>query len=77
MEKTTFYISGMRCGTCSTGIELALAKKNGIKSAKISYNEKIAIVEYDPVTYDGYYIRYHKDCESSRIYCDFKSWYVN
>ena len=50
MEKTTFYISGMRCGTCSTGIELALAKKNGIKSAKISLHEKIAIVEYDPAT---------------------------
>lgn len=48
MEKTTLNIAGMRCGTCSIGIELALAKKNGIKSAKISYNEKIAKVEYDP-----------------------------
>lgn len=48
MEKATFDIAGMRCGACSVGIELTLAKKNGIKIAKISYNEKMAIVEYDP-----------------------------
>ncbi len=30
------------------GIELILAKKKGIKSAKVSLNERIATVEYDP-----------------------------
>jgi copper chaperone CopZ len=34
-------------GICS-GIELTLAKKIGVKSAKVSLNERMAVVEYDP-----------------------------
>jgi len=30
------------------GLELMLAKKKGIKSAKVSLNERMAVVEYDP-----------------------------
>ncbi|NJD75724.1 MAG: heavy-metal-associated domain-containing protein [Candidatus Methanoperedens sp.] len=41
-------IAGMRCGACAVGIELMLAKKKGIKSAKVSLNERMASVEYDP-----------------------------
>ena len=48
MKKVTLDIAGMRCGACAVGIELMLAKKKGIKSAKVSLNERIAIVEYDP-----------------------------
>ena len=48
MEKVTIDISGMRCGACAAGIELMLGKKKGIKSAKVSLNERMAIVEYDP-----------------------------
>ena len=48
MEKLFLDIAGMRCGACAVGIELTLAKKKGVKSAKVSLNEKIAIVEYDP-----------------------------
>ncbi len=48
MEKMIFDIVGMRCGACAVGIELMLAKKKGIKNAKVSLNERIAVVEYDP-----------------------------
>ncbi|MCE8422934.1 MAG: heavy-metal-associated domain-containing protein [Candidatus Methanoperedens sp.] len=48
MKKVTFDIAGMRCGACAVGLELMLAKKKGIKSAKVSLNERMAVVEYDP-----------------------------
>ncbi len=48
MEKVIFDIAGMRCGACAVGIELVLTKKKGIKSAKVSLNERMAVVEYDP-----------------------------
>jgi copper chaperone CopZ len=48
MEKTIFDIAGMRCGACAVGIELMLTKKKGVKSAKVSLNERIATVEYNP-----------------------------
>ena len=48
MEKVILDIAGMRCGACAVGLELMLAKKKGIKSAKVSLNERIAAVEYDP-----------------------------
>jgi len=48
MKKVTLDIAGMRCGACAIGIELMLARKKGIKSAKVSLNERTAVVEYDP-----------------------------
>lgn len=48
MKKVIFDIAGMRCGACAVGIELMLDKKKGIKSAKVSLNERMAVVEYDP-----------------------------
>jgi len=48
MIKVTLDIAGMRCGACAVGLELMLAKKKGIKSAKVSLNERVAFVEYDP-----------------------------
>lgn len=47
MEKMVLDIAGMRCGACAVGIELTLAKKNGIKSAKVSLTERMATIEYD------------------------------
>ncbi len=48
MEKLILDIAGMRCGACTVGIELMLAKKKGIKSVNVSLNERMAVVEYDP-----------------------------
>jgi copper chaperone CopZ len=47
MNEVTLDIAGMRCGACAVGLELMLAKKKGIKSAKVSLNERMAVVEYD------------------------------
>lgn len=47
MGKVILDIAGMRCGACAVGIELALGKKKGVKSAKVSLNERMAAVEYD------------------------------
>ncbi|HEY9247011.1 MAG TPA: heavy metal-associated domain-containing protein [Candidatus Methanoperedens sp.] len=41
-------MTGMRCGACAVGIELTLTKKKGIKSAKVSLIERMAVIEYDP-----------------------------
>jgi len=48
MKKITLDIAGMRCGACAVGIELMLAKKKGIKTAKVSLNDRTAVIEYDP-----------------------------
>ncbi|NJD78504.1 MAG: heavy-metal-associated domain-containing protein [Candidatus Methanoperedens sp.] len=48
MEKVILDIAGMRCGACAVGIELALRKKRGVRSAKVSLIERMAVVEYDP-----------------------------
>ncbi len=50
MKKVILDIAGMRCGACAVGIELALEKKKGVKSAKVSLNERMAVVEYDPAS---------------------------
>jgi len=50
MKKVIFDIAGTRCGACAVGMELVLAKKKGIKSAKVFLNERMAAVEYDPAT---------------------------
>ncbi len=48
MKIITLDIAGMRCSSCVVGIELMLVRKKGIKSAKVSLNERTAVVEYDP-----------------------------
>ena len=44
--KKTLKIEGMHCGGCATGLERALNTK-GIKS-KVDFDEKKAIIEFDP-----------------------------
>ncbi len=48
MEKLIIDIVGMSCGACAVGIELTLTKKKGVKSAKVSLIERMAVIEYDP-----------------------------
>lgn len=47
MERVILDIAGMRCGACAVGIELALGKKKGVWSARVSLDERMAVVEYD------------------------------
>ncbi|MFD2543205.1 heavy-metal-associated domain-containing protein [Lacinutrix gracilariae] len=46
--KAEFTIEGMTCAIgCARTIEKKLAKMEGVKSAKVDYDKKLAMVEYD------------------------------
>lgn len=46
--KAEFGIDGMTCAMgCAKTIEKKLAKMDGVKSAKVDFGKKIAMVEYD------------------------------
>ena len=46
--KAEFSIDGMTCAMgCAKTIEKKLAKMDGVKSAKVDFGKKIAMVEYD------------------------------
>ncbi|HLT33097.1 MAG TPA: heavy metal-associated domain-containing protein [Aquaticitalea sp.] len=46
--KAEFGIEGMTCAMgCAKTIERKLAKMEGVKSATVDFNKKIAMVEYD------------------------------
>jgi copper chaperone CopZ len=46
MKKVSLDIAG--CGSCVLGIDLMLTRQKGIKSGKVSLNDRTAVVEYDP-----------------------------
>ena len=41
-------ISGMHCGSCATGIRAMLQRTVGVLKADVSYEERRAVVEYEP-----------------------------
>lgn len=45
---TTFHIDGMTCGSCATAVRHVLETVNGVKDAHVSFEEKKAVVTYDP-----------------------------
>lgn len=45
---TTLHIEGMTCGSCATAVKLVLQKTPGVTASKVSYEEKQAVVTYDP-----------------------------
>ena len=45
---TTLHIEGMTCAGCETAVKLVLKKTPGVISADVSYEEKRAVVKYDP-----------------------------
>lgn len=47
--KAEFGIEGMTCEIgCARTIEKKIAKMDGVKYAKVDFNKKMAMVEYDP-----------------------------
>ncbi|MFH1210423.1 MAG: heavy metal translocating P-type ATPase, partial [archaeon] len=48
IKKTTLRISGMHCASCSTTIERALNKTEGVRSANVNLTTERATVDYDP-----------------------------
>lgn len=49
VKTTTLGVSGMTCGACSTSVRVVLKKLDGVIEAKVSLEEKKAVVTYDPV----------------------------
>lgn len=45
--KKKYYVEGMHCGACATGIQMYLSNTDGVKSVSVDYNSKKAEVEYD------------------------------
>lgn len=44
---TTLHVEGMTCGSCATAVKHVLKKVDGVKDARVSYEEKQAVVTYD------------------------------
>ena len=44
----TLHVEGMTCGGCATAVKLVLQKTPGVTDAKVSYEEKRAVVSYEP-----------------------------
>lgn len=47
-QTATFAIEGMTCGGCSKGVERGLAREDGVLVASVKYEDKQAVVKYDP-----------------------------
>ncbi|WP_104748505.1 heavy metal translocating P-type ATPase [Helicobacter cetorum] len=47
MKKETFYIEGMTCTACSSGIERSLKRKDFIQDISVNLMTKSAVVSYD------------------------------
>ncbi len=48
LRKATLKISGMTCVMCSTAVEKALLRLDGISKAQVNLGQETAAVEYDP-----------------------------
>lgn len=48
VRTATLRVEGMTCGGCATSVKIVLKKLEGVKEAKVSYEEKRATVQYDP-----------------------------
>ncbi|OGZ46131.1 MAG: hypothetical protein A3C84_05155 [Candidatus Ryanbacteria bacterium RIFCSPHIGHO2_02_FULL_48_12] len=48
MEKVTFNIEGMHCGSCAVGIQMLTSQMDGVTSAEVTYEGKKGTFEYDP-----------------------------
>ncbi|MFA6954439.1 MAG: heavy-metal-associated domain-containing protein [Thermoanaerobaculia bacterium] len=41
------HIEGMTCGACAASVRIVLGKVEGVSAARVSHEEKIAVVAYD------------------------------
>lgn len=47
MKTEQFQVAGMGCMNCSKAIQNALSDLEGVKSAVVNFEEKVANVDYD------------------------------
>lgn len=47
MQTKKYLIEGMHCGSCAVSIEMLLANQPGVKSAKVNFDNKEAVIEFE------------------------------
>ena len=47
-KTATLDVQGMTCGGCTASVRIVLKKLDGVTDAKVSFDEKKAVVTYDP-----------------------------
>lgn len=47
MNMLKFYVEGMHCGACATGIQMIVSQMDGVKSVFVDYDKKEGSVEFD------------------------------
>lgn len=52
IQTKNYSIKGMDCGSCAVSIEMLLKNQPGVKSAKISFDNKEAIIEFDDTQFN-------------------------
>lgn len=47
-----YSVQGMDCGSCALSIEMLLKNQAGVKSAKVSFENKEADIEFDDAAFN-------------------------
>ena len=47
-KTVSFTVEGMTCASCSVAVRMALKKLDGVKEAKVSVADGLAVVDYEP-----------------------------
>ncbi len=47
IQTKKYSIAGMDCGSCAVSIEMLFANQPGVKSAKVSFDSKEAVIEFE------------------------------
>lgn len=47
IQTKKFSIAGMDCGSCAVSIEMLLNNQLGVKSTKVSFENKETVIEFD------------------------------
>lgn len=48
LSSVTLTVEGMTCASCSVSVRTALKKLDGVREARVSVEEKRAVVDYEP-----------------------------
>jgi len=47
-QTVAIHVEGMDCAACTAAIRIALKKLDGVKDARVSFDQKQAVVQYEP-----------------------------
>ena len=52
IQTKKFLIEGMHCGSCAVSIEMLFNNQPGVKSVKVSFDNKEAVIEFDDAEFN-------------------------